>query len=145
MPKKDIMTTLSADVQWYSEMAFKATVNGHELMLDLSEDAGGKNQGPRPKPLLLVSLGGCTGMDVISILKKMRIEPDYFNVSVEGEVTEEHPKHFTKIHIIFEFRGKDLPIEKLQKAIDLSKERYCGISYTLQQAVELTSEIKILD
>jgi len=138
------MATLSAEVQWNSEMAFKAMVNGHELMLDLGEDAGGQNQGPRPKPLLLVSLGGCTGMDVISILKKMRIEPDYFNIRLEGEVTEEHPKHFTKIHIIFEFRGKDLPIDKLQKAIDLSKERYCGISYTLQQAVELTSEIKIL-
>jgi putative redox protein len=139
------MTTISADVQWNSEMSFKANVNGHELMLDLGEDAGGHNLGPRPKPLLLVSLGGCTGMDVISILKKMRIEPDYFNVRLEGEVTEEHPKHFTKIHLVFEFRGKDLPIDKLQKAIDLSKERYCGISYSLQQAIELTSEIKILD
>jgi putative redox protein len=126
-------------------MSFKANVNGHELMLDLGEDAGGQNLGPRPKPLLLVSLGGCTGMDVISILKKMRIEPDYFNVRLEGEVTEEHPKHFTKIHLVFEFRGKDLPVDKLQKAIDLSKERYCGISYTLEQAIELTSEIKILD
>ena len=139
------MTTLSADVQWDSEMAFRAMVNGHELMLDLDEDSGGKNWGPRPKPLLLVSLGGCTGMDVISILKKMRIEPDYFNVRLEGEVTEEHPKHFTKIHLIFEFRGKDLPVDKLQKAIDLSKERYCGILYTLQKVVELTSEIKILE
>ena len=139
------MTTLSADVQWDSEMAFKAMVNGHELMLDLDEDTGGKNRGARPKPLLLVSLGGCTGMDVISILKKMRIEPAYFNVKIEGEVTEEHPKHFTKIHLIFEFRGKDLPVDKLQKAIDLSKERYCGILYTLQKVVELTSEIKILE
>ena len=139
------MTTLSADVQWDSEMAFRAMVNGHELMLDLGEDVGGRDLGPRPKPLLLVSLGGCTGMDVISILKKMRIEPDYFNVRLEGEVTEEHPKHFTKIHLIFEFRGKDLPVDKLQKAIDLSKERYCGILYTLQKVVELTSEIKILE
>ena len=139
------MTTISADVQWKSEMAFKAIVNDHEIMLDLGEDAGGKDQGPRPKPLLLVSLGGCTGMDVISILKKMRIEPDYFNVQVTGEVTEDHPKHFTKIHLIYEFKGKDLPLDKLQKAIDLSQERYCGISFTLKKVVELTSEIKILD
>ena len=139
------MTTISADVQWKSEMAFKAIVNEHEIMLDLGEDAGGKDQGPRPKPLLLVSLGGCTGMDVISILKKMRIEPDYFNVQVTGEVTEDHPKHFTKIHLIYEFKGKDLPLDKLQKAIDLSQERYCGISFTLKEVVELTSEIKILD
>jgi putative redox protein len=139
------MTTLSADVQWDSEMAFKARVNGHELMLDLDEDSGGKDLGPRPKPLLLASLGGCTAMDVISILKKMRVEPDYFNVRLEGDVTEEHPKHFTRIHLVYEFRGKELPLDKIQKAIDLSKERYCGISYTLQKAVELTSEIKILE
>lgn len=139
------MTTISADVQWNSEMAFKAIVNGHELMLDLGEDAGGRDQGPRPKPLLLVSLGGCTGMDVISILKKMRVEPEYFNVKVVGEVTEEHPKHYTKIHLIYEFRGKDLPLDKLQKAIDLSQERYCGISHTLKKAVELTFEINILN
>jgi putative redox protein len=139
------MTTLIADVQWNSEMAFKAMINGHEFMLDLDTDAGGKNSGPRPKPLLLASLGGCTAMDVISILKKMRVDPDFFNVRVEGEVTEEHPKHFIKIHLIYEFKGKDLPLDKLQKAIDLSQERYCGISYTLRQAVELTSEIKILD
>jgi len=84
-------------------------------------------------------------MDVISILKKMRIEPDYFNVNASGEVTEEHPKHFTRIHLVYEFKGKDLPVDKLQKAIDLSQERYCGISHTIKQAVELTSEIKILD
>lgn len=139
------MATISADVQWDSEMAFKAMANGHEIMLDLDEDTGGQDQGPRPKPLLLVSLGGCTGMDVISILKKMRIEPEYFNVKVVGEVTEEHPKHFTKIHIIYEFKGKDLPLSKLQKAVDLSQERYCGISYTLKKVVELTSAINILN
>jgi putative redox protein len=139
------MTIQSADVQWNSEMAFRAIVNGHEFMLDLDEENGGKDQGPRPKPLLLISLGGCTAMDVISILKKMRVEPDFFNVKVEGEVTEEHPKHFTKIHLIYEFRGKDLPLDKIQKAIDLSQDKYCGISYTLQKVVELTSEIKILN
>ena len=139
------MTTITTDIQWNSGLAFKATADGHEIMLDAAEDVGGENQGPRPKPLLLVSLGGCTAMDVISILKKMRLEPDYFNVNVIGEVTEEHPKHFTKIHTVYEFRGKDLPPDKLQKAIDLSQERYCGISHTLKKAVELTSEIKILD
>jgi putative redox protein len=125
-------------------MAFKANINGHELMLDLEESAGGQNLGPKPKPLLLVALGGCTAMDVISILKKMRIEPEYFNVKVDGEVTEEHPKHFTKIKLIYEFRGKDLPLEKLQKAIDLSQDHYCGVSETLRKSVEITSEIVIL-
>ncbi|HSN49888.1 MAG TPA: OsmC family protein [Bacteroidales bacterium] len=139
------MTTQSIDVSWAENMAFKANINGHELMLDLDESAGGNNLGPKPKPLLLVALGGCTAMDVISILKKMRIEPTYFNVKVDGEVTEEHPKHFTKIKLIYEFRGKDLPLEKLQKAIDLSHERYCGVSETLRKSVEITSEIRLLD
>jgi len=138
------MTTQSIDINWANNMAFKANINGHELMLDLEETAGGTNLGPKPKPLLLVALGGCTAMDVISILKKMRIEPEYFNIKVDGEVTEEHPKHFTKIKIIYEFRGKDLPLEKLQKAIDLSQERYCGVSETLRKSVEIITEIRIL-
>jgi putative redox protein len=139
------MTTQSIDVKWATNMAFQANVFGHELILDLEETAGGTNMGPKPKPLLLVALGGCTAMDVISILKKMRIEPEYFNVKVEGEVTEEHPRHFTKIKLIYEFRGKDLPLDKLQKAIDLSQDHYCGVSETLRKSVEITSEIRILD
>jgi putative redox protein len=139
------MTTQTIDVNWAANMVFKANVYGHELMLDLEETAGGTNLGPKPKPLLLVALGGCTAMDVISILKKMRIEPEYFNVKVDGEITEEHPKHFTKIKLIYEFRGKDLPLDKLQKAVDLSQEHYCGVSETLRKSVEITSEIRILD
>jgi putative redox protein len=138
------MTNLSVDVEWTSNMAFKANVNGHEIMLDLDETAGGSNLGPRPKPLLLASLAGCTAMDVISILRKMKIEPDYFNVKAVGDVTEEHPKHYTKIHLIYEFRGKELPLDKLSRAIELSQNQYCGISETLKKAVEITSEIKIL-
>lgn len=126
-------------------MAFEAEVSGFKLMLDADSAVGGQNAGPRPKPLTLVSLAGCTGMDVISILGKMRVVPDYFNVSVEGELSEEHPKTFIKIHLVYEFKGKDLPIEKLQKAIDLSQDRYCGVSAMLRKASELTYEIKILD
>ncbi len=106
---------------------------------------GGKDLGPRPKPLILVALAGCTGMDVIAILKKMKVNPDYFNVDVKGEVTEEHPKQFSSMHIVYEFRGKDLPLDKLQKAIDLSQEKYCGVSAMLKKAMPITSEIRILD
>jgi putative redox protein len=139
------MTKQQAGVHWESGMAFKASVNGFEIMIDADEKVGGNNLGPRPKPLLLVALGGCTAMDVISILKKMRIEPEYFNVEVEGDLTEEHPKYFNKIHLVYEFRGKNLPLEQLQKAISLSQDRYCGVSETLRKTVEITSEIRILD
>eukprot|EP00764_Aduncisulcus_paluster_P014692 gnl/Carplike_NY0171/8879_a12341_135.p2 GENE.gnl/Carplike_NY0171/8879_a12341_135~~gnl/Carplike_NY0171/8879_a12341_135.p2 ORF type:complete len:140 (-),score=12.92 gnl/Carplike_NY0171/8879_a12341_135:369-788(-) len=132
-------------INWLEKMVFEADVNGHKITLDAAEQVGGENRGPRPKPLVMVGLAGCTGMDVISILKKMRVEPEEFNVRVEGDITEEHPKQFTQMKVIYEFKGKDLPLEKLQKAVSLSEERYCGVSAMFKKAIELTSEIKILD
>jgi len=131
------------DVTWTEEMSFEAYVNDHKIVLDADEKVGGKNRGPRPKPLTLVSLGGCTGMDVISILKKMRVKPDYFNVQVEGELTEEHPKYYHTITITYIFRGKDLPVEKLEKAINLSQDKYCGVSAMLNKAVKIEHKIVI--
>ena len=127
-------------VNWLENMAFEADVNGHKIILD-----GGENRGPRPKPLMLTALAGCTGMDVISILKKMRIEVEDFNVTVEGELTEEHPKQFYKMNVIYEFKGKGLPLEKLKKAVSLSEERYCGVNAMYKKAIEVTSEIKIIE
>lgn len=133
------------DCTWQDGMAFEADVNGFKISLDAVPEVGGKNLGPRPKPLLLVSLAGCTGMDVISILKKMRIEPSYFNISVEGDMTEEHPKYYKSMHIIYEFKGDNLPVDKLEKAINLSQDRYCGVSALLRKGAEITHEIRILD
>ncbi len=129
---------------WKENMAFEASVGDFKIMLDADPSVGGKDKGPRPKPLTLVSLAGCTGMDVISILKKMRVEPSFFNISVEGELTEEHPKYYHRIHIIYEFKGEDLPKDKLEKAVNLSQDRYCGVSELLRKGSELTYEIKIL-
>ena len=128
---------------WKGNMAFEADVNGFKIMLDADEAVGGQNLGPRPKALTLVSLAGCTSMDVISILKKMRVEPEYFNVEVEGELTEEHPKYYHSIHVKYIFRGKDLPIDKLEKAVDLSQDRYCGVSALLSKGATLTHEIVV--
>jgi len=130
---------------WKQDMTFEADVNGFKIMLDAEPGVGGGNNGPRPKPLTLVSLAGCTGMDVISILKKMRIEPTYFNVSVEGELTDEHPKYFHKIHIIYEIKGENIDLEKVEKAVNLSQERYCGVSAMLRASSKLTHEIKLID
>ncbi len=135
----------TVNVKWSGDMAFDAEVNGFNIKIDAVEKVGGKNQGPRPKPLTLVSLGGCTGMDVISILGKMRVKPDYFNVEIAGELTEEHPKYYHKIHIRYIFRGKDLPMPKLEKAINLSQDRYCGVTSMLDKVAEITNEIVIED
>ncbi len=135
----------SADIRWLGDMAFETEINGHKMIIDAGSEAGGKDQGPRPKPLMLLALGGCTGMDVVAILKKMRVGFDSLNVVVEGDLTEEHPKHFNRMHVIYEFSGKDLPVDKLKKAIDLSSEKYCGVSEVYRKAMELTSEIRILE
>jgi putative redox protein len=135
----------SVDAKWLGNMAFETDVNGHKIVIDAGPQVGGEDKGPRPKPFMLAALGGCTAMDVISILRKMRVEPDNFKVSVDGELTEVHPKHFTKMHVIYEFTGKNLPIDKLKKAIELSEERYCGVSAVYKKIMELTSEIKIIE
>jgi putative redox protein len=134
----------TVDTAWQGNMKFDAIVSGHHIVMDALPVGGGNDEGARPKELMLASLAGCTGMDVVSILKKMRVEPEYFNVRVEAEMTEEHPKHYTAMHIIYEFRGEGLEMEKLQKAVDLSQQRYCGVSFAYRKAMEITSEIIIL-
>jgi len=131
-------------LSWKGEMEFETDLNGHKLTIDAGEESGGHNKGPRPKVLMHTSLAGCTGMDVISILRKMKVELEEFNVRIDANVTEEHPKHYNKMHLIYEFKGKDLPENKLKKAVELSQDKYCGVSAVYREAVELTYEIKIL-
>ena len=132
-------------ISWKEGMAFEAEVNGHKLILDAGEQHGGRDLGPRPKPLMLVALAGCTAMDVVSILSKMRVELDNFDVSVEGEQSEEQPVHYTSMHIVYEFWGKDLPKDKLEKAISLSQERYCGVSAVYSKVMPVTYSIVVHD
>jgi putative redox protein len=126
-------------------MKFETELDGHKLTIDASPESGGANKGPRPKPLMLVALAGCTGMDVVSILKKMRVELDGFKVWVEAEQTEEHPKHYSSMKIIYEFKGMDLPMDKLEKAVSLSEERYCGVNAVYKKAIPITAEIRVVE
>lgn len=139
------MTKQEVKVSYLENMAFEAEVDGHKIVLDAAESVGGENRGPRPKPLMLTALAGCSGMDVVSILKKMRVEFDDFNVTVEGDLTDDHPKQFSKMNVIYTFLGKDLPLEKLKKAVSLSEERYCGVIAMYKKAIELSSEIRIVE
>lgn len=132
-------------LNWLENMAFEADVNGHKIILDASDTVGGENRGARPKPLMMVALAGCSGMDVVSILKKMRVEVEAFNVLVEGDLTEDHPKQYLKMHVVYEFKGRDLPMDKLEKAVDLSQEKYCGVSAMYRKAFGITSEIRITE
>ena len=134
----------TVDTAWQGNMKFDAVVSGHHIIMDALPVVGGNDEGARPKELMLASLAGCTGMDVVSILKKMRVELQYFNIRIEAEITEQHPKQYTAMHIIYEFKGESLELEKLQKAVNLSQEQYCGVSAAYRKAMEITYEIVIL-
>lgn len=131
--------------EWKGNMAFEADVNGHKVLMDATEEVGGQNTGPSPKKLQLASLAGCTGMDVVSILKKMRVDIDSCSIEVQGEVTDEHPKQYYKMHVIYEFKGKNLPLDKLEKAVKMSEDTYCGVGALYRKAIEITSEIKTIE
>jgi putative redox protein len=130
--------------EWKGNMEFLArTESGHDLTMDASESSGGHDKGVRPKELLLVGLTGCTGMDVVSILKKMKVENYTLEVDVDYEKTTEHPIIYSKIHLIYRFKIEDDSQKpKIEKAVKLSQDRYCGVSAMLKAASEVSYEIK---
>ena len=134
---------LKSRISLDSEMAFNVNVGGHDFMIDADAKVGGKDRGPSPKPLLLSALGGCTAMDVISILRKMQVKVDKFDVEVSARSTTEHPKYYDKFIIEYIFEGVDLPIKKLKRAIELSETRYCGVSFMLKKTAEIKSKITL--
>jgi putative redox protein len=136
--EKEVVST-----RWLENMSFESEINGHKIIIDAEPDVGGEDLGPRPKPFMLAALGGCTAMDVVSILKKMRVDFKSLNVTVEGDLTTEHPRHFYKMHVIYEVEGRDLPLDKIEKAVSLSEEKYCGVSAVYRKALDITSEIRI--
>jgi len=135
--------TSTSSVRWDSGLAFQVEQDGHHFMLDASPEAGGRDLGPRPKALLLSGLGACTAIDVVSILEKMRVKVEGLEVQVSAEVRDEHPRIYTGIHVRYVFRGQDLPMDKLGRAVQLSEETYCGVAAMLRPAVPITSEIVI--
>lgn len=134
---------MEATIRWESGMTFAVAQDGHHYHLDVPDGAGTPTRGPRPKGLLLAALGGCTAIDVVDILGKMRVALDGLEVQVSAEAREEHPRIFTGIHVRYLFRGRDLPMEKLERAVRLSEETYCGVSAMLRPAVPITSEIVV--
>lgn len=126
---------------WKDNMQFDSEINGHHIILDANAEVGGQDKGPRPKGLMLTALTGCTGMDVVSILKKMKVQDYKFWMEADADQTDEHPKYYSKIYLTYNFEGEDLPVEKIKKAVDLSEERYCGVSFMLKKAAELETKI----
>lgn len=134
---------MEANVKWTGGMAFEGLQDGFSIGLDADPEFGGQGKGPKPKTLMLTALGGCTAMDVISILKKMQIPVEGFEVQASGDLTDDHPKVFKAIHLKYVFKGKDLPMDKLQRAVGLSQDKYCGVSAMLMKACPVTHEIVV--
>ena len=134
---------MDATVTWTSGMAFEAELEGHRLSIDVPGVEGDPGKGPRPKGLLLAGLGGCTGMDVVSILEKMRVPFEGLEIEVSADQSEDHPRVFTAIRIRYRFKGRDLPMDKLERAIQLSQEKYCGVSAMLGKTAAITTEIVV--
>ena len=122
-------------------MAFETEIDGHIIKVDADPKFGGEGSGPKPKPLVLNALTGCTGMDVVSLLKKMRVEFTDLEINVDAEMTEEHPKYYNKIHLTYSIKADEANRAKVEKAVNYSQERYCGVSLMLSKAAELTYEI----
>ncbi len=137
------MTTHSIKTVWKENNVFSTDIDGHEITIDLGEDQGGQNRGPRPKKLLLASAAGCTGLDVIEMLRKMRVEVKSFDIYIDAELSDEHPKQYTSLKLVYEFEGEDLPENKIERAVKLSFENYCGVLAMYKSAVPVSYEIKI--
>jgi putative redox protein len=135
------MPAVKTTLDWNGDMSFAAELLGHRLTVDADPRFGGKGQGPLPKPLVLTALGGCTGMDLVSLLKKMQMPFDSLAVEVEGESREEHPQVYTRIHIRYILKGKQLERDKIDKAIGLSLEKYCAVNAMLAKSAAVSHEV----
>ena len=116
--------------------------SGHEVSMDASADVGGDDGAARPVEVLLCSLGGCSGMDVISLLRKMRTEPEGLSIEIDDERAPDYPQVLRKLHLTYIVKG-DVPEENLKKAIDLSLSKYCPIANSLAGVAEITSDYRI--
>jgi putative redox protein len=140
------MATKKAVVKHIQGVTFmgKADSN-HWVPMDGPESFGGSNAGIRPKELLMIALGGCSGSDVTSILTKKKIKVDGFEMNITAESAEEHPQVFTKMHIEYVFTGKDIPVKDVERAIELSLTKYCTVTAMLQKAMPVEHSYKIVE
>ncbi|MCA9921936.1 MAG: OsmC family protein [Anaerolineales bacterium] len=136
---------MEASVTLQDGMHFIATAGtGFTVDLDAAPAVGGADKGFRPLELMAMSLVGCTGMDVISILRKMRQDVTGFKVNFKAEQSANHPKVFTEIHVEYEIRGSNLEPDKIEKAIQLSAERYCPVQAMVEPTVPIRHTYKIV-
>ena len=134
---------MNAKVKWIENYQFVGVSHtGHAVVMDTPDST---DTAPTPMELVLMGLCGCTGMDVISILKKMKKDVRHLSVEAEADQAEEHPKVFSKIHLKYRVEGRGIDAPSVEKAVSLSEEKYCSVGAMLRKAVPITSEFEIFE
>lgn len=127
---------------WKGGMKFESdNPSGKTVMMDTDVEGSDERFGLSPKAMMLSSLAGCSGLDVVSILDKMKVDGYEFKMDVEGELTDEHPKYYHTVTLDYHFTGKDLKEAKIKKAVDLSIEKYCGVMEMFRRFAKINTNI----
>lgn len=139
------MITHSVSTVLNQKMAFTATINGHAVKMDTTADDGGEDSGPSPKRLMLASLAGCTGIDVVSILNKMKVAYSDFTIDIVAGLTGDHPKYYNNVKIIYRIKMDETERSKMEKAVALSQDKYCGVYAMFKSFAVMDTEISYVD
>lgn len=134
--------TNTVTTNWKGNMKFESdNPSGHTLIIDAGKDSGGEGAGLRPKALMLSALAGCSGLDVISILDKMKVKLDDYKMVIRGVLSEEHPKYYHKVNVEYHFYGSSLNENKIRKAVKLSDDKYCGVMEMFKKFAKINIDI----
>lgn len=137
---------MEAKVKYVDGLQFVGEASsGHAVLMDGDQAFGGKNTAVRPTELLLIGLGGCSGMDVVSVLKKKKQNLKGLEININGKRAQEHPRKFTEIDIEFVVTGHDLSEDAVRRAIDLSMEKYCSVKATLEGCAGISFSYRIVE
>lgn len=129
------------ETQWMGKMQFNSLVNGHTIIMDAPERVGGEDSGPIPKPFILTALSGCTGMDIVAILRKAQKEVKDLTIKVTGDLSKQQPIEYIAMHVVYEFKGEESCKAAALDAVTVSQEKYCGVSHMLRKALPVTWEV----
>ena len=138
------MVTHSVSTSFTKNMSFTANINGHKVVMDSTSDDGGDDSGANPKRLMLASLAGCTGIDIVSILNKMKVVFTDFNIGVTAVLTNEHPKIYSYVKMTYKIKLAEEDKPKMIKAVNLSTETYCGVYAMFKSFAKMDTEIDYL-
>lgn len=137
---------MKVTTNWMEALAFDAIADsGHTVRIDTTKDGGGLNSGMSPKKMMLAALCGCSGMDVVDILNKMKVQFSQLQITAEAEQTDDHPKVFKSIDMVYSCKVDKENEDKLKRAVSLSHEKYCGVSAMLVKHCKINYTIHLID